>query len=236
MYGVVYLIWNMVNGKKYVGQTVKTVKERFKQHAKKKSPIGNAIRKYDKENFRYGVIVTCATKAELDKQEKYFITALNCKTPNGYNRTDGGEGTVGYSPTPEHRAKLAAVNLGKHHAPEHCAKISAAVSGENHPFFGKHHTTQTRAKLAAANLGKHHTTQTRSKMSVSHRFNSPFKNLLSELDKQQLTYSALAKLFGLSVASVSAKITGKVRFTDKEKVKLEEIFCKPADYLLKLEE
>lgn len=195
MYGVVYLIWNMVNGKKYVGQTVKTVKERFKQHAKKKSPIGNAIRKYGKENFRYGVIVTCATKAELDKQEKYFITALNCKTPNGYNRTDGGEGTVGYSPTPEHRAKLV-----------------------------------------AANLGKHHTTQTRSKMSVSHRFNSPFKNLLSELDKQQLTYSALAKLFGLSVASVSAKIRGKVRFTDKEKVKLEEIFCKPADYLLQLEE
>lgn len=35
MYGVMYLIWNMVNGKKYVGQTVKTVKERFKQHAKK---------------------------------------------------------------------------------------------------------------------------------------------------------------------------------------------------------
>ena len=236
MYGVVYLIWNMVNGKKYVGQTVKTVKERFNQHAKKKSPIGNAIRKYGKENFRYGVIVTCATKAELDNQEKYYIAMLKTKKPYGYNRTDGGEGTVGYSPTPEHRAKLAVANLGKHLTPEHCAKISAAVSGENHPFFGKHHTAQTRAKLATANIGKHHTTQTRSKMSVSHRSKSLFKNLLSELDKKQMTYSALAKLFGLSIASVSAKITGKVRFTDKEKVKLEEIFCKPADYLLKLEE
>ena len=236
MYGVVYLIWNMVNGKKYVGQTVKTVKERFNQHAKKKSPIGNAIRKHGKENFRYGVIVTCATKAELDKQEKYFIAILKTKKPNGYNRTDGGEGTVGYSPTPAHRAKLAVANIGKHHTPEQRAKISAAVSGENHPFFGKHHTAETCAKLAMANIGKHHTTQTRSKMSVSHRSNSPFKNLLSELDKQQLTYSALAKLFGLSINAVSAKIRGKVRFTDKEKVKLEEIFCKSADYLLQRDE
>ena len=236
MYGVVYLIWNMVNGKKYVGQTIKTVKERFKQHAKKKSLIGNAIRKYGKENFRYGVIVTCATKAELDKQEKYFIATLKTKKPNGYNRTDGGEGTVGYSPTLEHRAKLAAANTGKRHTPEQCAKISAAVSGENHPLFGKYRTAETCAKLAMANIGKQHTTQTRSKMSVSHRCNSPFKNLLSALDKQQLTYSALAKLFGLSINAVSAKIRGKVRFTDKEKVKLEEIFYKSADYLLQRDE
>ena len=53
IYGVVYLILNMLNGKKYVGQTTKTVEERFRQHKRcKKGLIGKAIRKYGKEKFR----------------------------------------------------------------------------------------------------------------------------------------------------------------------------------------
>lgn len=36
MYGVVYLILNKINGRKYVGQTVQPLKVRFREHAKKK--------------------------------------------------------------------------------------------------------------------------------------------------------------------------------------------------------
>ena len=208
MYGIVYLIWNLVNGKKYVGQTTKTVKERFREHPQKNSLIGNAIRNYGEENFRYGVIKRCASKMEMDKWEKYFIAMLRCKAPIGYNKTTGGSGTLGYSPTPEHCAKLAAANKGKRLTADTCAKISASLSGEKHPLFGKHHTADTCAKIAAANVGKHHTAATRSKMAVSHRHNSPFKNLLNELDTHQLTYTVLAKLLELSITSVSMKMQG----------------------------
>ena len=66
-YGVVYYIVNTINGKMYVGQTIYSLKKRFYEHEHcKKYPIGKAIRKYGKENFRYGVIKSCALKEEMD--------------------------------------------------------------------------------------------------------------------------------------------------------------------------
>lgn len=169
MKGIVYLILNMKNGKKYVGQTKKTVEKRFKEHAKTDSAIGNAIRKYGAENFRYGVIKRCDTKEELDKWEKFFIDALKTKAPTGYNRTDGGDGVVGW--TDDMRARVSAANKGKKRSPEaHAnmsaaqterfkdpaerAKLSASKTGEKHPFFGKHHTPQHCANISAALTGK----------------------------------------------------------------------------------
>ncbi len=112
VFGVVYLILNLVNGKKYVGQTVKTVERRFSQHACQNTFIGRAIRKHGKENFRYGVIKSCASKSEMDYWEKFFIKTLKTKSPVGYNLTDGGEGTVGLKrkgvpKSPQHRMKIA---------------------------------------------------------------------------------------------------------------------------------
>ena len=87
-FGVVYLIINLVNGKKYVGQTIKTVAKRFNEHSHEKTFIGRAIRKHGKENFRYGVIKSCASKSEMDYWEKFFIKTLKTKSPNSYNLTD----------------------------------------------------------------------------------------------------------------------------------------------------
>ncbi|MBR0262166.1 MAG: GIY-YIG nuclease family protein [Selenomonadaceae bacterium] len=40
-FGVVYLIINLINGKKYVGQTVQPLRKRFNKHANCKTmPIG----------------------------------------------------------------------------------------------------------------------------------------------------------------------------------------------------
>ena len=72
MYGVVYLIWNKVNGRKYVGQTVHSLKRRFKDHACSDYYIGKTIRKYGKENFYCGVIKTCESKEELDYWENFL--------------------------------------------------------------------------------------------------------------------------------------------------------------------
>ena len=168
-YGVIYLIWNMLNGKKYVGQTKLTVKERFNQHAKcKKSLIGKAIHKYGRKNFRYGVIEICDTLEQLNECEKYWITALRCKSPVGYNRTDGG------------------FNSGGH-------KQSA----------------KTRAKIGLAN-----------------------KNLLTEMDKRQLSYKELARLLELSTSTISNRMHGLFNFTGKDIAKLVEIFGKPLEYLI----
>lgn len=85
VFGVVYLIQNMKNGKKYVGQTTQPLEIRFNQHAHAKSAIGRSIRHNGIENFRYGVIKSCATREELNHWEKFFISKLKTKSPYGYN-------------------------------------------------------------------------------------------------------------------------------------------------------
>lgn len=211
--GVIYFIWNMINGKRYVGQTTNSLKKRMAQHKSGNLVVDKAIQKYGIKNFRYGVIKSCASREELNCWEKYFIAALKTKHPYGYNFTDGGD--CNFTVSDESRAKMSAKRKGVQKSPEHLAKIKAALSGENHYFFGKHHTDESR-----------------SKMSVTRRGSSPFKNFIAELDARKMSYHRLASILDLSQAAVSMKMSGKRNFAAKDKIKLEEIFCKSAEFLL----
>jgi hypothetical protein len=61
------------------------------------------------------------------------------------NLTDGGEGTSGWIPSEEVRAKMSAANTGKKQSAEHTAKNT----GENNHMYGKHHSPETIAKRNA---------------------------------------------------------------------------------------
>ncbi|MBR6712359.1 MAG: GIY-YIG nuclease family protein [Selenomonadaceae bacterium] len=148
MYGVVYKITNKLNGRSYVGKTTRSVEERFGEHARcKKFLVDKAICKYGRENFLVEVIEECETIEQLNEREIFWIAELNCKVPNGYNLTDGGEGNL--NPSAETRAKM-----------------SAARSGENHPMYGKHHKPETLAKMSATRRGKHLSEAARAKLSI----------------------------------------------------------------------
>ena len=188
-FGVVYLIINLVNGKKYVGQTVKTAAKRFNEHTRQNTFIGRAIRKHGKENFRYGVIKSCASKSEMDYWEKFFIKTLKTKSPNGYNLTDGGGSCIGFAE--EVLVKMSAKRKGVPKSREHRIKIA-----------------------------------------LSHRKISPFQNLLNEINTRQITYLELSKFLGVSSENISNKMHGRNRFTEKDAIKLAEIFNLPAEYLM----
>lgn len=95
---IVYKIENFINGKIYVGQTKKSLEKRIEQHKhNKKSFIGKAIQEYGFENFRYEAIENCDSAEKLNEREKFWIKELNSKFPNGYNKTDGGEGIRKFS-------------------------------------------------------------------------------------------------------------------------------------------
>ena len=226
---LVYLIWNKVNGKRYVGQTVQSLKKRFNEHATKKNSalLGKAIRKYGRENFYCGIIKTCTSKEEMNYWEKYFIVALHCKVPHGYNLCDGGEGVAGYSKTPEHRANLSASLKNRKFTPTWLAKISKALKG-------REITPEWRANLSAAHKGKTHSALHNLHVGMASRGYSPFKNLLYEIENRQLTYKELAKVLGLDGSTVSRKMLGKVHFTEQDRSRLEKFFGKSADYLLNM--
>ena len=95
--GFIYCIENKINGKKYVGQTSRTVEIRIREHfsAKDKLPIHCAIAKYGVENFniteleKLSNISFDALLEELNKYEMYYIQNFDSKN-NGYNCTLGG--------------------------------------------------------------------------------------------------------------------------------------------------
>lgn len=102
----IYCIENKINGKKYIGMTKGSIQRRFKSHKEiakykeKKQHLHKAMLKYGIENFVIVELDQADSKEELIEKEKYWIKKLNTKN-NGYNETDGGEGTWGWKPTPE---------------------------------------------------------------------------------------------------------------------------------------
>ena len=193
--GVIYLITCLINGKKYVGQTIRRLNIRMNNHKHGDLYIDKAIRKYGWKNFKVEVLEECYTVEQLNEREIFWIAALNTKEPNGYNITDGGEGNLGWKHTPE-----------------------------------------SIAKMVVSHTGLKHTEQTKLDMSLDRRKQSPYKNLIAEMNKRHLSYKALAKLLGQCPTSVTYKMIGRYNFTDEDKTKLEQIFGLPADYLLQVYE
>ncbi|MBQ6297197.1 MAG: GIY-YIG nuclease family protein [Selenomonadaceae bacterium] len=243
MHGVIYKITCLINRKIYVGQTI-NFKRRINQHKRDSSKFRNgidaAIAKYGWENFSVEVIEKCPVE-QLNEREIFWIAELNSKVPNGYNLTDGGDGIVGCSE--ETRAKLALASKGRKFSEETRAKIGLA-SKNRRPneetrakmsVAHKHRRPpdeKTRAKMSAAQKGHKLLAKSCAKISAAKRKGNIFKNLLTAMDERQLTYTSLAKLLNMSSSAVSAKMRGMRNFTEKDAIKLGEIFGLPVEYLM----
>lgn len=98
--GSIYKITNKINGKVYIGQTSRPLKDRWNQHKndiyKFDSAIYLAIRKYGIDNFTCEEIESCEDK-DLNEKEiywiKYYNSYINATNSNGYNMTLGGRGS-----------------------------------------------------------------------------------------------------------------------------------------------
>lgn len=94
--GYIYKITNKVNGKVYIGQTIKDVEKRFQQHKNNYNKpyfsqlvLYRAFAKYGIENFSFEKIEEVENE-KLDSREKYWISYYD-SYQNGYNSTLGGK-------------------------------------------------------------------------------------------------------------------------------------------------
>lgn len=160
----IYKITNLINGKIYVGQTMRSIEERFKEHCCTDSAIGNAIRKYGKGNFKLELIAECETNEAANELEMYWIKELNCKAPNGYNLTDGGERRSGFKHTDEEKAKIAAFSKAYWSNSKNRLKQSEFFKAyrAEHPF-----SEGTKSKISDAKKNHEVTLKTRIKISIS---------------------------------------------------------------------
>lgn len=109
-YGCVYLVTNLVNGKRYVGQTVMPLAQRWKKHCGMHSgchALSAAIRKYGEHSFSIEEIARASSAAELNALEAALVIETNSMWPHGYNLKAGG-GSVGkMSEATRERMKVA---------------------------------------------------------------------------------------------------------------------------------
>ena len=172
---LIYTCTNRLSGKVYVGKTSASVRQRWTEHqssARRGSPylFHRAIRKYGAEAFEVQVIATASSEEELSNLEVRFIEELGARVPGGYNLREGGEGGVHSQETIE---AIRANALGRRWTPEAIERLRSTMTGEGNPFFGKHHTEETkvilRQKCGLHNIGKKLTPEQKEKFLAGSR-------------------------------------------------------------------
>ena len=111
---IIYCITNKINGKPYIGQTIRTLEERIADHKHcKKTLIGKAIQKYgwSDKTFKVEILEVCETLEQLNEREKFWIAKYNSIVPNGYNMTEGG--SIGIPGKPKSEATRARMKLAQ---------------------------------------------------------------------------------------------------------------------------
>ena len=114
------------NGKMYIGQTNRELKDRKYEHIRKSKiktsvgynyPFYRAIRKYGENNLVWDILDYADNQIDLNEKEKYWINYYNTyignKNSNGYNQTVGGEGQNGLIHTDETKKKIQQSELGE---------------------------------------------------------------------------------------------------------------------------
>ena len=162
--GYIYTITNVINGKKYVGQTNNPYK-RWKKHIseskKKELPYKNylysAIKKYGLINFEFNIIDVCDIK-DVNEKEIFWIKELKTIVPNGYNLLPGGmvlygkdNPFYGHKHSDETKEKISKKNTGRKHSKEEIEKMREKNLDEKNPFYNKKHTEETKRKIKEAN-------------------------------------------------------------------------------------
>jgi len=160
----IYIVTNLINKKQYVGKAI-NFKKRINHHIyEAKNNKGyyfqRAIKKYGIENFKF--IKFDWLKEETAQIEIMWIRILNSKRPNGYNLTDGGEGTKDSSgliakkisnslrnqpKTEQHKKNISIAKIGQKVSEKTKQKISEANKGRTC-------SEETKTKISKANKGK----------------------------------------------------------------------------------
>lgn len=101
---IAYEITNTANGKRYIGITTRTLRQRWNGHVAGSrrvdatAPIYCAFRKHGVAAFTMREVARATSRADLFALEIILIAQAGSFWPNGYNATLGGEGVPGFHP------------------------------------------------------------------------------------------------------------------------------------------
>lgn len=178
VYGYIYKITNTVNGKVYIGQTINGFRKRYehrgdgvervyRSHLASKrggrnynAHLLNAIEKYGFDAFTVDEEYAVAySKEELDALEIEYISEFKANT-DGYNSESGGARGRPNAETRSKQAKFGTDNpfYGKHHSEETRVALSKMKRGQNtgsdNPNYGNYWSTEQREHMSKIATGR----------------------------------------------------------------------------------
>lgn len=166
----IYCIENIINHKKYIGQSV-NIKERWRKHRKElyankhdNDYLQKSWNKYGKASFSFYILEECKIE-ELDEKEIYYIDlykTLDFKY--GYNLKSGGQcnGVIvskevrdkmsqaikdSYTNELKEKRRQEALNYWS------ISENKKRILGKNNGMYGKHHTEDSKKKISINRSG-----------------------------------------------------------------------------------
>lgn len=180
---LIYVLINSVTGKRYVGQTIQKMGQRWSQHKRDAGKVDdylhNAMHSYGIDAFFYDIYWKGeCTADELDAMEKQAILDLKThRSASGYNIDWGGQG--GRTRDEETKAKISKAMKGRVFSattiermkvanrnavtPEKRANLKASRNKRPPP------SEETKAKIGAAHKGMKRSEETKRRISAGNR-------------------------------------------------------------------
>lgn len=152
-YGIIYEIKNLINNKRYIGQTILRLKKRSKWQKEsvcnnyKHTPhLINSINKYGFINFKRNILDFGKNQEELNEKEFFYIKKYNTLNRDfGYNIRDGGNN--GKLSEETKRKMSNSRSLYHKNNPN-------IIKGKNNGMYGKNHSKETKEKMSKIRKGK----------------------------------------------------------------------------------
>ena len=128
-YGVIYMLFDKINSKVYVGQTI-NFNNRMRNHKTDyhNDKIHNSIKKYGWDNFEQLILDKASNKEQLDVLECFYIEKFQ-SIEYGYNLKCGGS----YGRHSEETKQ----KMKKPKSEKHKKNIAISKTGDKSPNFGK---------------------------------------------------------------------------------------------------
>lgn len=181
---IIYRAINRVNGKSYIGQTIRSLDDRIKSHIKSskkpKYQFHKAIAKYGIDKFDWEILCECSSMNELnDKECQYIIEYDTFKS--GYNANLGGKNSKHSIETinkisksnrkpksKEHINNMKVALTGRSLSAVHKRNISKGLCG-NSNALGYKHSEETKRKVSIASTGRVISDETKQKLREANR-------------------------------------------------------------------
>ena len=162
-FSCIYLWTNLVNGKKYVGQTT-CFYRRMKtyRYTYPNAYMGHAVNKHGLDNFDITILERDVPLDKLDEREQYWLDYYQSyDLDKGYNICKIASTTKGVTHTEEWCQEHSDWLKDKWATDEEYRKFwQERMSGEKNYFYGKHFSGELNPMY-----GKHHSQTTKDKMS-----------------------------------------------------------------------